>query len=209
MLGAGASIVMGALSLGKNLADSIKANKQAKSAEAAAKQYAQDYKNIEEINYMAALQAPDISKMQQEEAARATQMSIQAMQEMGPEGAAQVGNIVEAQRQANLKTAQQQGILEQQVQQKVLGTQQQLEGKRAAREENVALMGLQGAQMAGIDAQNRKTLAVEGMFGAGEQIISGIEGLFPLYGKGKNNSAGLSVPGAGTGAGYGSSGASF
>jgi hypothetical protein len=187
MLGAGASIVMGALSLGKNLADSIKANKQAKSAEAAAKQYAQDYKNIEEINYMAALQAPDISKMQQEEAARATQMSIQAMQEMGPEGAAQVGNIVEAQRQADLKTAQQQGILEQQVQQKVLGTQQQLEGKRAAREENVALMGLQGAQMAGLQAQEQKAAGIEGMFGGAGLMIGGVDQAIGLYGKNNQN----------------------
>lgn len=186
MLGATASIVMGALGLGTSLAQTIKANKQIKSAEAAAKQYAQDYKNIEEVNYMAGLQAPDISKMQQEGAARATQMSIQAMQEMGPEGAAQVGNIIEAQRQADLQTAQQQGVLEQQVQQQVLGTQQQLEAKRAAREEDVALMGLQGAQMAGVQAQNQKAAGIEGMFSAGGQIIGGIEGLFGLYGGGGN-----------------------
>lgn len=173
---------MGALGLGTSLAQTLKANKQAKSAEAAAKQYAQDYKNIEEVNYMAALQAPDISKMQQEEAARATQMSIQAMQDMGPEGAAQVGNIVEAQRQANLKTAQQQGILEQQVQQQVLGTQQQLEGKRAAREESVALMGLQGAQMAGLQAQEQKTAGIEGMFGGAGLMIGGVDQAIGLYG---------------------------
>jgi hypothetical protein len=186
MLGGAAAIVMGALSLGKNLADSIKASKEAKAADDAAKQYAQDYKNIEEINYMAGLQAPDISKMQQEEAARATQMSIQAMQEMGP-NAAQVGNIVEAQRKSNLETAQKQGVLEKQVEQQALATQQQIESNRVAREEDIAAYGLEGAQAAALDAQNRKTKSVEGMFGAAALGIQGIDQLIGLYGKNSQN----------------------
>lgn len=187
MLGATASLILGGLGMAANAVQAVQANKQKKEADAAAKQYAQDLKNVQEVNYMAGLQAPDIMSIQQEANARNTQMNIQAMQEMGAAGAAQAGNIVEANRQADLQAAQQQAVLEQQTQRQVLGTQQEIEGRRAGREEGIALMGLEGAQMAGLQAQNQKASSIEGMFGAAGLMIGGADQAVGLYGNKKKN----------------------
>lgn len=186
MLGATASLILGGLGMAANAAQAVKANKEKKAAEAAAKQYADNLKNITETNYMMGLQSPDISSLQQEANARNQQMAIQAMQEMGAAGAAQATGILESGRQADLQTAQQQAVMDQQTQQIGLQTQQGIEQRKAARQTGIEQMGLQGSQLAAYQAQNQKAASLSGLMGSVGTAISGIDGLIGLYGNGQN-----------------------
>ena len=86
----------------------IDQNNKAKEAKA---QVAQDkiaLSNIEETNPYAALQAPDISSLANQQIAQSTQEGVAAAKDLGQAGAAQVTGMVQAGRNSALKAAESQ-----------------------------------------------------------------------------------------------------
>jgi hypothetical protein len=188
MLGATASLVLAGLGMAGNAVQAVKASKQQKQAQDAAKQAAANLRNIEETNHMAGLQTPDVSKLAFDQQARNQAQTVQALQEMGPEGAAQASGVVGAANEAALKTSQQQALLESNTQQQILGAEQDIEERRAEREEVIGLMELEGAQTAAADAQATKQQAIGGMFDMAGLGIQGADQMIGLYGKNKTGS---------------------
>lgn len=186
MLGATATLIMAGLGMAGNAVKAVRANKQQKEAQSAAKQYANDIKKVKETNYMEGLQSADISKLAFEQQSRNTAQMTQALQEMGPEGAAQATGVVSAGNEAALETAQAQGVQDMSVQNKILSTEQEIEERRANRETGVAAMGLEGAQKASADAGTRRDEAITGMFDMAGLGIQGADDLISLYRKKKN-----------------------
>jgi hypothetical protein len=189
MLGATASLVLAGLGMAGNAVQAVKASKQQKQAQDAAKQAAANLRNIEETNYMAGLQTPDISKLEFDQQARNQAQTVQALQEMGPEGAAQASGVVGAANEAALRTSQQQALLESNTQQQILGAEQDIEKGRVRREGAIGLMELEGAQTAAADAQATKQQAIGGMVDMAGLGIQGADEMIGLYGNRKTGKA--------------------
>ena len=84
----------------------VKANKDGQIADEAAKLAAASIKNTTQENAFEALQAPDVKSLAEQANLQAQANTVNALQDMGPEGAAQVVNAGQAARQGNLQAAQ-------------------------------------------------------------------------------------------------------
>jgi len=186
MLGATATLIMAGLGMAGEAINAVKANKQQKAAAAAGKKYAADIAGIEEQNKMASLQSSDISKLKNEQTAGIQAGAIQAMQEMGPEGAAQASAIVDAGNKDLLRTAELQGKQDMGVQETILGVDQYIEEGRVQREGAVAWAGLEQSRKDVDTAQANKNSAISGMFDMAGLGIEGIDKASKLYGKNKD-----------------------
>lgn len=134
--------------VGLSVGKAIKGQQQAKAANAAAEAAAATMAGQQATNEMAALQTPDVSSLAFQEAQGQTQMQVQALQEMGAEGAANVGKIAEAGRRSALEAAQAQGIAQQATQEKILAGEQAKEDANLAMRRQEATMKLEGARAA-------------------------------------------------------------
>lgn len=153
--------------VGLSVGKAIKGQQQAKAANAAAEAAAATMAGQQATNEMAALQTPDVSSLAFQEAQGQTQMQVQALQEMGTEGAANVGRIAEAGRRSALQAAQAQGVAQQATQQKILEGEQAKEDTNLAMRRQEATMQLEGARAA--EAAGKEQMA-EGI----SQAVTGL-----------------------------------
>jgi len=91
--------------------------------------------------------------------------ATQALQGMGPEGAASVANLTQAGIQQQAETTQQQAEANFKRDEKVLTAAGDIEKRRAEREGEMLTSQLTGAQMARADAQSAMASNIQGAFG--------------------------------------------
>lgn len=165
------STVVALAGAGLSAAQAVGAKKKAQEARRAAKTAMDQASSIKEVNKMAALQSPDVSSLAFQQNAAGTQQAVAGLQEMGPEGAASVASVAEANRRANLEAAQVQAQQDAARDQIVLGTEQDIEAGRAEREMSLAKAEITGAQQA---AAFQEGLAAESMTSAFSSLSSAI-----------------------------------
>jgi hypothetical protein len=105
---AAVTAIVAVAGLGITAYSMIDQNNKAKEAE---KQMTADKKalaNIEEVNPYAALQAPDVSSLANQQIAQSTKEGVKAAQDAGEAGAAQITGMVQSGREAALGAAQDQ-----------------------------------------------------------------------------------------------------
>jgi hypothetical protein len=169
-----------------NIAQAVKANKQAKDAAGAAKAAANQIASIKEQNPFSQVQVPTLGfELAQQGLDRSTTAALGAAQGAGAEGViGAAGNIVQAQSAANLDLAAQADEKAMQRDLYEASAQEGINQRQAAREEGLGMMKLEGAQKAKADAESRKAEAIAGAIGsAGSALGYGAE-MVPLYGKG-------------------------
>ncbi len=179
------STIMAAGGLALSAKQMVDANKNKQSADQAAKIAAATIKGTKQANAFQALQAPDVASLAEQTAKQTQAQSVQALQEMGPEGAAQIANIDQNARAAGLQAAQAQGQVNFQRDAMQAQAQQGINEQQYATETALATSQLEGAQAESRGATAAKNQAIAGMFGAAGQAITGIGQAAPLYRKQK------------------------
>jgi hypothetical protein len=164
MVGVGA--IIGGLSAVASGVSAFQNWQQMKGAEKAAQGYASKLMNISESNKMASLQAPDLSSLGYQQTQRQMADATQALQGMGPEGAASVANLAQAGIQQQAETTQQQAEANFKRDEKVLTAAGDIEKRRAEREGDMLTSQLQGSQMMRSDAQSAMASNIQGAFGS-------------------------------------------
>ena len=99
------STLIAAGSLGLTASQMVKANKDKQDAEQAASLAAASIQSAKQQNAFKALQAPDIASLAQQANLQSQAQSVQALRDMGPEGAAMIANVNQGTRMANLQAA--------------------------------------------------------------------------------------------------------
>lgn len=162
LLSAGVSLA----GLGMSAVQAIKANRDMKKAQADANAALTQYGNITRPNAFAALQAPDVSSLAYDRNQRMMAQGTEALQGMGPEGAAGVANLLQAGQESNLQAAQDQAqamynrdIVKGNVQEAINKDFQDAQRSVAEAKYSTAIGQ-------GNDAVDAKTAAIEGMFGS-------------------------------------------
>lgn len=180
------STLMAAGSLGLTASQMVQANKDKQKAENAAKLAATAIKGASQQNAFEALQAPDIASYAQQANLQAQAQSVQALQGMGPEGAAMIANIGQGARSSNLQAAQSQAQINYQRDTAQAQAGQQINRDKYFTEIGLEKSRLEGAQLDAASADAAKNQAISGMFGAAGQIAGGLGEAIPLYGKQKS-----------------------
>ena len=170
--------VTGAVTAGIGMAVSvgqtIHANKQKKDAQKRADDARAEANNITEENPFEDLQAADVSGIANQEISQGEADAIDAAQDMGEAGAAQVTNIVKAGTDARLKAQEKQA---QEVVKRDLteaGAQSGINQRKTARDSQLAMMDIQGAQADVAQAQQNVQAGAEGIFDNAGGLVKGI-----------------------------------
>lgn len=165
--------------LGMSAIQAVQEGRRMKEAQAKSNAALQGYKNIQEQNALASLQAPDISSLQFDRTQRAMSQGVDALSQTGAEGAiGGVTNLVQSGQEANLQAAQQQGDVN--FQRDAMKAQEQARiGQDAARrQEEVAGYEIGQANTAFNDAIANRNEAISGMVGAAAAGIGAAAGDF-------------------------------
>jgi len=187
------STIMAAGGLALSAAQMVKANKDQKAAQSAANLAAATIKSTKQQNAFKAMQAPDVASLAQQSNLQSQAQSVQALQEMGPEGAAMIAGIDMNARQGNLEAASQQGQVNFQRDQMQAQAQQNVNRDKYLTDTNMEMQRLQGAQQEDVNAQANKNAAITGMFTGLGGIASGLGEAMPLYMEKKNGNDGINV----------------
>lgn len=156
----------------------LKANKDKKNADEAAKRAADSIKNATQENAFEALQAPDVKSLAEQANLQAQANTVNALQDMGPEGAAQIPITEQAARQANLQAAQAQAETNFKRDSYEANAQQGINSQQYKTEMDMEKSRLEGAQSASAAAEANKNAAIAGMFGsAGQAVTAGGDAL--------------------------------
>ena len=150
----------------------VKANKDGQRADEAAKLAAASIKNTTQENAFEALQAPDVKSLAEQANLQAQANTVNALQDMGPEGAAQVVNAGQAARQGNLQAAQAQAETNFKRDTYEANAQQGINSQQYKTEMDMEKSRLEGAQSASAAAEANKNAAIAGMFGAAGQAVT-------------------------------------
>ena len=152
----------------------VKANKDKEKADSAAKLAAASIKNVTQENAFEALQAPDVKSLAEQANLQAQANTVNALQDMGPEGAAQIVNAGQAARQGNLQAAQAQAEANFKRDTYEANAQQGINSQQYKTEMDMEKSRLEGAQSASAAAEANKNAAIAGMFGsAGKAVTAG------------------------------------
>jgi hypothetical protein len=103
---AAVTAIVAVAGLGITAYSMIDQNNKAKEAEKQMKADRQALANIEEVNPYAALQAPDVSSLANQQIAQSTKEGVKAAQDAGEAGAAQITGMVQAGREAALSAGE-------------------------------------------------------------------------------------------------------
>ncbi len=175
------STLLAAGSLGLSASQMVKANKDEQKAQAASKLAASTIRNTRQQNAFQALQAPDVASLAQQANLQSQAQTVQALQDMGPEGAAMIASVGQGARASNLQAAQSQAGVNYQRDVAQAQAQQGINREQYAANINLEMSQLQGAGQAQMNAQASRNAAISGMFGAAGQIATGIGEAAPLY----------------------------
>jgi len=154
--------ILGGLSAVASGISAIQNFQQAKQAQKAANMFGQQLQGIKETNTLLGLKTPDISGLQSQQTAAQTAQATQAVQGMGPEGAAQVANIYQAGLQQNAENMQRQAEANFQTDLAKRQNEQQVQSSNVAAQRALAASRLEGAQQAAADKYNAGIAGVTG-----------------------------------------------
>ena len=186
--------VTGAVTAGVGMAVSIgqtiQANQQKKDAQKRADDARAAASKITEENPFEDLQAADVSGIANQEISQGEADAIDAAQDMGEAGAAQVTNIVKAGTDARLKAQEKQA---QEVVKRDLteaGAQSGINQRKTSRDSQLAMMDIQGAQADVAQAQQNVQAGAEGIFANAGGLVQGIGTANAINNPGKSMTAG-------------------
>lgn len=175
------STIMAVGGLALSAGQMVKANKDKQAAQSAAALAASTIKNTTQQNSFKALQAPDVSSLSEQSNLQSQAQTVQALQDMGPAGAAQIANVGQGTRMANLEAAQAQGQVNFQRDAMQAQAQQEINRDQYLTETNLEMARLEGAQNMEQQADINRNAAITGMFGAAGGIATGLGDAIPLY----------------------------
>ena len=154
--------ILGGLSAVASGISAIQNFQQAKQAQKTANMFGQQLAGIAEADKYKALKSRDISSLAAQQTAAQTAQATQAVQSMGPEGAAQVANIYQAGREADAKTAMDQAAMDAQMALQKAEGAQGVEARNIAAQREFKASQLAGAQQAAADKYNAGIAGVTG-----------------------------------------------
>ncbi len=154
--------VLGGLSAVASGLSAIKNFQSAQDAQKSANLYGQQLAGIAEADKYKALKSADISSLAAQQTAAQTAQATQAVQGMGPEGAAQVANIYQAGLQQDAQTMTEQAKLDAQMELQKAEGAQGVEARNIAAQRAFKESQLQGAQQAAADRYNAGIAGVTG-----------------------------------------------
>lgn len=169
--------ILGGLSAVASGISAIQNFQQAKQADKAAQMFGNQLANIKETNVFRGIQAPDISALQAQQTAAQTAQATQAVQGMGPEGAAQVANIYQAGLQQNAENMQRQAQIDYQNQLTKAEAEQGVQYRNIQAQRDIAAARLEGAQQKAADKYNAGIQGVSGLVGGLGMAAGDIAGL--------------------------------
>ena len=187
------AVITAVAGLGLTAYQMIQSSEDKKSAEKAATRAENQLKSIKEVNSYKALQAPDISKIAFEQNAQSQATTVEALQGMGTEGAAQIARVDEIARANALETAQAQAGINYQRDAAVAQAESGIEQRRVQREGAMALGTLQGAQSATAQAQQNMQAGAVDLIGGIGNLATGIGSATSLE-AGAQRKAGQTTP---------------
>lgn len=142
----------------------IMGNQKQRQAEKAAERYANELDRLKEENPFKTVQAPDISSLQSQQAAREGMQAQQALQGMGPEGAAQIANLHQAGIQNQADIAQKQGMVNYERDVTEATAQKEINAREVTRKSDMLTSRIEGAQTAAANANDQKNAGISGIF---------------------------------------------
>lgn len=154
--------VLGGLSAVASGLSAIKNFQSAQDAQKSANLYGQQLAGIAEADKYKALKSADISSLAAQQTAAQTAQATQAIQGMGPEGAAQVANIYQAGLQQDAQTMTEQAKLDAQMALQKAEGAQGVEARNIAAQREFKASQLEGAQTAASDRYNAGIAGVTG-----------------------------------------------
>lgn len=169
--------ILGGLSAVASGISAIQNFQQAKQADRAAQAFGNKLQGMMEVNKMAALQTPDLAALSRQQTAQQTAGATQAIQGMGPEGAAQIAGVYQAGREAEAQTAQQQATLNLDVEAMKAQAAQNVEFRNLERQRELESMRLAGAQQKAAEKRMAGQQAISGLIGGLGMAAGDIAGL--------------------------------
>ena len=166
--------ILGGLSAVASGISAIQNFQQAKQAQKTANMFGQQLQGMKETNALLGLKSPDISGLQAQQTAAQTAQATQAIQGMGPEGAAQAANIYQAGLQQNAENMQRQAEADFQTDLAKSQNEQQVQFRNTSVERALATSRLEGAQQA---ASDRYNAGISGVTGAVSGLGNAVAGL--------------------------------
>jgi hypothetical protein len=166
--------ILGGLSAVASGISAIQNFQQAKQAQKTANMFGQQLQGIKETNALLGLKSPDISGLQAQQTAAQTAQATQAIQGMGPEGAAQAANIYQAGLQQNAENMQRQAEADFRTDLAKRQNEQQVQFRNISAERALATSRLEGAQQ---QAADRYNAGIAGVTGAVSGLGNAVAGL--------------------------------
>jgi hypothetical protein len=175
LMSAGVSLA----NIGLNAYEAVKANRDMKKFSREADKYAGQYSQGRMTDYMAGLQAPDISSLAEEENRRAMAQGVDVLAQGGAESAiGGAANMVQASMQNQAKISQDQALLNQATQEKKLMSKQAIEEEAFGRQKEAEAWRLGNA----VSQQQQAAAAKQNAFqGISSGIASGLTGVSSLF----------------------------
>jgi IS5 family transposase len=166
--------ILGGLSAVASGISAIQNFQQAKQAQKTANMFGQQLQGIKETNALLGLKSPDTSGLQAQQTAAQTAQATQAIQGMGPEGAAQAANIYQAGLQQNAENMQRQAEADFQTDLAKRQNEQQVQFRNVTAQRDLATSRLEGAQQ---QAADRYNAGIAGVTGAVSGLGNAVAGL--------------------------------
>jgi hypothetical protein len=166
--------ILGGLSAVASGISAIQNFQQAQQAQKSANMFGQQLQGIKETNALLGLKSPDVSGLQAQQTAAQTAQATQAIQGMGPEGAAQVANIYQAGLQQNAENMQRQAEADFQTDLAKRQNEQQVQFRNVTAQRDLAQARLEGAQQ---QAADRYNAGIAGVTGAVSGLGNAVAGL--------------------------------
>jgi hypothetical protein len=167
-------LVTGALGLAGSavqLFQGISKGREAKKAAEAGFKKAMGTKNVDKTS---ALQSPDIRKLSQDATARNTAASVQAIKDLGPEGAANIAGIYQQALSSDLEAGQAQAQQDFMTDRIIAANKQELANQEYEKQLDLHTGTILGAQAAAADASEMTTAAMGGLATSAGLIGEGI-----------------------------------
>lgn len=169
--------ILGGLSAIASGLSAIQNFQQSKQAERAANLFGNQLANIKETNVFRGIQSPDISGLQAQQTAAQTAQATQAIQGMGPEGAAQAANIYQAGLQQNAENMQRQAQMDYNTQIAKAQAEQDVQFRNVQAQRDITEARLMGAQQKASDTYNAGMAGIQGVVGGLGMAAGDIAGL--------------------------------
>ena len=169
--------ILGGLSAVASAISIIQNNQGLQKAQKAANMWGQQLQGIKETNVFTGLKSADISGLQAQQTAAQTAQATQAIQGMGPEGAAQAANIYQAGLQQNAENMQRQAQMDYQTELAKREAEQGVQYRNVAAQRDLAAARLEGAQADVAQRRANVQQGVQGLVGGLGMAAGDIAGL--------------------------------